>query len=328
MHRTKSVGRAVGPVVESAAPALIVSGLTKRYGPPETGLLAVDHIDFEVHRGEVFGFLGPNGAGKTTTIRMLTGLAEPTAGTAQVLGLDRAHDLSRIKKRIGVVPEASNLYNELTAFDNLIFSMWLYGVPRRERAARAEALLARFHLIEKRDTRFGRLSRGMRRGLTIAAALAHEPDLIFLDEPTTGLDVVSAHNLRQMVGQLRDEGVTIFLTTHYLEEAERLCDRIALLVEGRIVALDTVDTLKAQTQGETCVEITVERGDGLKEQQTRRLTGDHVETLIDRALAEARAEDYRVIAVNTVEPSLQDVFVQLTGLDADLMRTEKNGKAK
>jgi ABC-2 type transport system ATP-binding protein len=310
-----------------ATPAVIVDGLTKRYGPLETGLLAVDSIDFEVHRGEVFGFLGPNGAGKTTTIRMLTGLAKPTAGSAQVLELDLAKAMPRIKKRIGVVPESSNLYQELTVFQNLIFSMRLYGVPRRERTRRAEALLARFRLAEKRDVRFAKLSRGMKRALTIAAALAHQPDLVFLDEPTTGLDVVSAHNLRQMIGQLRDEGVTVFLTTHYLEEAERLCDRIALLVNGRIVALDTVDQLKAQTQGETCVEITVERGNGLKEQQTRRLTGDHVEALIDRALVEARAEDCRVIAVNTVEPSLQDVFVQLTGLDADLLRAEKNGKA-
>jgi ABC-2 type transport system ATP-binding protein len=314
--------------MHDATPALQVAGLTKRYGSPETGLLAVDHIDFEVPRGEVFGFLGPNGAGKTTTIRMLTGLAEPTAGTARVLGLGRGRDLPRIKKQVGVVPEASNLYSELTAFHNLTFSMQLYGVPWRERTARAEALLARFRLAEKRDVRFGRLSRGMKRALTIAAALAHRPDLVFLDEPTTGLDVVSAHNLRQMIGQLRDEGVTLFLTTHYLEEAERLCDRVAILVDGRIVALDTVDALKAQTQDETCLEVTVARGDGSQDLETRRLTGGSVERLIDRALIEVRAEGSRVIAVNTVEPSLEDVFVQLTGLDADMMRTEKNGKGK
>ncbi len=204
-----------------SAPVIDVSGLTKRYGPPESGVLAVDHISFQVHRGEVFGFLGPNGAGKTTTIRMLAGLSEPTAGEASMLGLDRHRDLSQIKKRIGVVPEASNLYNELTAFDNLIFSMQLYGVPRHERAPRAEELLARFRLLEKRDAPFGKLSRGMKRALTIAAALAHEPALLFLDEPTTGLDVISARNLRQMIAGLRQEGVTVFLTTHYLEEAPR-----------------------------------------------------------------------------------------------------------
>ncbi len=305
----------IHPADKTHPVAIQVTGLTKRYGPPETGLLAVDHIDFAVQRGEIFGFLGPNGAGKTTTIRMLTGLTQPTAGSARVLGLDLARDLPRIKKRIGVVPEASNLYSELTAFDNLIFSMRLYGVPRHKRASRAEDLLARFRLAEKRDTRFGRLSRGMRRALTVAAALAHRPDLVFLDEPTTGLDVVSARNLRQMIGQLRAEGVTVFLTTHYLEEAERLCDHVALLAKGHIVALDTVEQLKAQVQGVMCVEITLEQKDGSQEPETRRLNGSDIEALVTRALDEARAEGRQLLAVNTVEPSLEDVFVQLTGLD-------------
>jgi len=206
-----------------------VAQLTKVYsaGKGREPLHAVDGIDFSVSEGEVFGFLGPNGAGKTTTIRMLTGLSRPTSGQARVLGFDLARDIARIKKRIGVVPEASNLYDELSAFDNLVFAMQLYGVPRRERAARAEELLDRFRLSEKRDAPFAKLSRGMKRALTIAAALAHRPPLVFLDEPTTGLDVMSARNLRRMIAALRDEGVTVFLTTHYLEEAERLCDRIA-----------------------------------------------------------------------------------------------------
>jgi ABC-2 type transport system ATP-binding protein len=167
----------------------------------------------------------------------------------------------------------------------------------------------------------------MKRALTIAAALAHRPDLVFLDEPTTGLDVVSAHNLRQMIGQLRDEGVTVFLTTHYLEEAERLCDRIALLMEGRIVALDTVEQLKTQVQRATCVEVTIDHGDGYRGMETRRLTGAGVDTLVSRALSEARADGDHVVAVNTVEPSLQDVFVQLTGLAGDLMRADTSGEA-
>ena len=314
--------------MNETTPALQVDGLTKRYGPPETGLVAVDHIDFTVERGEVFGFLGPNGAGKTTTIRMLTGLAEPTAGSAHILGLDRARQLPRIKKQIGVVPEASNLYAELTAFDNLLFSMRLYGVPRRERASRAEALLERFRLAEKRDARFARLSRGMRRALTIAAALAHHPALVFLDEPTTGLDVVSARNLRRMIADLRDEGITVFLTTHYLEEAERLCDRIALLVDGRIVALDTVEGLRAQVQETTAVEVTLEAEEDGNGPEVRRLAGEDVEALVTRALLDARSAGRRVIAVNTVQPSLEDVFVQLTGLSADAMRVDKSGKGK
>lgn len=159
--------------------AIEVSGLTKIYGPPG-GVLAVDHINFDVREGEVFGFLGPNGAGKTTTIRMLTGLTRPTFGSARVLGYDLATEVTHIKKNVGVVPETSNLYDELSTFDNLIFSMQLYGVPRRERKARAEELLARFRLSEKRNTSFARLSRGMKRALTIAGGACSPPTASFL----------------------------------------------------------------------------------------------------------------------------------------------------
>jgi ABC-2 type transport system ATP-binding protein len=285
----------------------------------------VDGIDFAVREGEVFGFLGPNGAGKTTTIRMLTGLTRPTSGQARVLGFDLARDVTRIKKRVGVVPEASNLYDELPAFDNLVFAMQLYGVPRAERRDRAEELLQRFRLGEKRDTPFARLSRGMKRALTIAAALAHRPPLLFLDEPTTGLDVMSARNLRRRIARLREEGVTVFLTTHYLEEAERLCDRVAVIVKGRIVALDTVDALKARGKGRTLVEVTLGDGDGSVE--TLRFEGDDVDTAVRTMLDRAAASSRRVLAVNTLRPTLEDVFVQLTGLSAEVMLAEKGGKS-
>ncbi|MGC9025643.1 MAG: ABC transporter ATP-binding protein [Chloroflexia bacterium] len=301
--------------------AIVVKDLTKVYGKPETGVLAVDRISFVVHKGEVFGFLGPNGAGKTTTVRMLTGLTRPTAGSARILGFDLATQVTQIKKRVGVVPETSNLYDELSALDNLIFSMQLYGVPRRERKARAEELLARFRLAEKRDTPFARLSRGMKRALTIAAALAHRPPLLFLDEPTTGLDVMSARSLRQMIAGLRHEGVTVFLTTHYLEEAERLCDRIAIIVRGRIVALDTVEGLKAQAAGGTVVEATLSGAEGQVE--TLRFTGDDVATALRAALARAESAGRRVLALDTVRPTLEDVFVHLTGLSAEVMLAEK-----
>jgi ABC-2 type transport system ATP-binding protein len=312
--------------MSQTTPAIEVSELTKRYGPPESGLLAVDHISFQVQQGEVFGFLGPNGAGKTTTIRLLAGLSEPTAGQARVLGLDRSQHLPQIKKRIGVVPEASNLYDELTAFGNLVFSMQLYGVPRRERAPRAEELLARFRLADKRDTPFAKLSRGMKRALTIAAALAHRPALLFLDEPTTGLDVLSARSLRQMIAGLRQEGVTVFLTTHYLEEAERLCERIALLVRGQIVALDTVAGLKAQVQDATAVEVTLQKGTAPPD--TRRFIGEEPAALVREALAQAESEGQRLLSIHTIQPTLEDVFVQLTGLSAEVMQVEKAGKGK
>jgi len=302
-----------------------VEKLTKVF-PGDKGrppLLAVDGIDFSVYEGEVFGFLGPNGAGKTTTIRMLTGLSRPTSGNAWLLGLDLTRDLPLIKKRIGVVPETSNLYDELTAFDNLMFAMQLYGVPRAERVGRAEALLEHFRLKEKRNTPFAKLSRGMKRALTIAAALAHRPLLVFLDEPTTGLDVISARSLRQTIAGLRSEGVTVFLTTHYLEEAERLCDRVAILVKGRIVALDTVDNLRSAAQRKTVLEITLagENGQMVK----KRLECENgIESAIQRIPSETGGQ--QVLAVDTLRPSLEDEFIQLTGLSVEVMLAEKGGK--
>jgi len=306
--------------------AIQVQELTKIYpvGKGHPPLRAVDGIDFTVQEGEVFGFLGPNGAGKTTTIRMLTGLTRPTAGRASLLGLDLASDLARIKKRIGVVPETSNLYDELTAFDNLIFAMQLYGVLRVERKPRAEALLERFRLSDKRDVPFAKLSRGMKRALTIAAALAHRPPLIFLDEPTTGLDVMSARSLRQMIAGLRGEGVTVFLTTHYLEEAERLCDRIAIIVRGRIVALDSVDGIKSTAQQAERVTVEITLASSVNGVETRRVEAQDVETAVQTALAQAGGR--HVLAVNTLRPSLEDVFVKLTGLSAEVMLAEKGMK--
>jgi ABC-2 type transport system ATP-binding protein len=300
--------------------AIEVSQLTKVY-PAAKGnapVRAVDRIDFAVREGEVFGFLGPNGAGKTTTIRMLTGLTRPTSGRARVLEFDLATEVTRIKKHIGVVPEVSNLYDELSAFDNLVFAMQLYGVPRAGWRPRAEALLARFRLSEKRHTPFAKLSRGMKRALTIAAALAHRPSLVFLDEPTAGLDVMHARNVRQMVARLKDEGVTVFLTTHYLEEAERLCDRVAIIVKGRIIALDTVNGLKAAAQDRTIIEVSLSDGNGQIETKRTECVSDLAKS-VSTALAQAQAEGRRVLAVNTVRPTFEEVFLKATGLSAEAM---------
>jgi ABC-2 type transport system ATP-binding protein len=307
--------------------AIWVDGLSKTYpvGRGRTPLTAVDRLTFQVEQGEVFGFLGPNGAGKTTTIRMLTGLSRPSGGTAAVLGHDLSREITQIKRQIGVAPESSNLYDELTARDNLIFAMELYGVPRRERAARAGALLERFRLEEKANVPFARLSKGMKRALTIAAALAHRPALVFLDEPTTGLDVMSARGLRQMIADLRGEGVTVFLTTHYLEEAERLCDRVAILVRGRLVALDRVEALKAKVQRASVVEVQLREASG--EVRTVRVEAkDGVGRALQHALAQAG--DRPIVAVRTVSPTFEEVFVELTGLSSEAMLAEKGGKAQ
>jgi ABC-2 type transport system ATP-binding protein len=227
-----------------------VNGLTKRFGKTT----AVDGISFDVKKGETFGFLGPNGAGKTTTIRMLVGLSQPTNGKASILGLDINSEIVQIKKHIGVVPEISNLYDELSAIDNLIFMAQLYGVPSRERREKSEELLKIFRLYERKDSLFCTFSRGMKRALTIAAALIHNPEVLFLDEPTVGLDVVAARSLRNLISNLRQQGVTIFLTTHYLEEADLLCDRVAILVKGRVLAIDTPLSLKAKTDTKSLEE--------------------------------------------------------------------------
>jgi len=238
-----------------------VSDLTKFY----RDFLAVNHISFEVKRGEVFGFLGPNGAGKTTTIKILTGLIQPTEGTATIQGKDVRTKIVEIKKTIGVVTEDSNLYDELSVFDNLRFVGQLYGVSHLDREKRIGELLKRFDLESKRESKFATLSKGMKRKVTIAAALIHSPQVVFLDEPTTGLDVLSARILRALIKELKSLGVTIFLTTHYIEEAEQLCDRVGILVNGTIKTVDTPGNLIATTHSKNLEEAFIEIT-GLKEE--------------------------------------------------------------
>jgi ABC-2 type transport system ATP-binding protein len=314
-----------------------VRDLTKSYGE----ILAVDHISFEVREGEIFGFLGPNGAGKTTTIRMLTGLSRPTDGAACVLGFDVESEVVKAKKYIGVVPEASNLYEELSAFDNLLFMARLYGVPRDQRRARAEELLKTFRLYERKDHLFGTFSRGMKRALTIAAALIHGPKLLFLDEPTVGLDVVAARSLRNLIGNLHQQGVTIFLTTHYLEEADLLCNRIAILVKGRILRIDAPEVLKSVAEDESTIEVSFEKMppkfvDGLSRklpdlkvvatnQNKVRIYGGVPARVLEKVLHYARDRDVEVDRVNSIKPSLEDAFIKVTGLSPSIMAIEKGG---
>jgi len=238
-----------------------VKKLTKYYN----GLLAVDHIDFQVKEGEVFGFLGPNGAGKTTTIKMLTGLTKPTEGTAKINKKDIIKQTVEVKKIIGVVTEDSNLYDELTIVDNLRFMGQLYNVTKLERESRIKELLDILGLENKKDVKFAKLSKGMKRKVTIAAALVHNPLILFLDEPTTGLDVLSVRVLQAMIKELNKKGVTIFLTTHYIEEAEQLCDTVAIIVDGKIKTVDTPGNLKLKTESKSLEEAFINIT-GLKEE--------------------------------------------------------------
>ena len=221
-----------------------VLDMTKYYNK----FLAVDKINFCVKKGEIFGFLGPNGAGKTSTIRILVGLSKPSSGTANIDNKDILKHITEIKKTVGVVTEDSNLYDELSVADNLRFVGQLYGVAKAKREERISELLKTFNFESKRDAKFSKLSKGMKRKAVIAAALMHNPKILFLDEPTTGLDILSVRILHTLIKELKGMGVTIFLTTHYIEEAEKLCDTVAIIVGGRIRALDTPEKLIQKTK--------------------------------------------------------------------------------
>jgi ABC-2 type transport system ATP-binding protein len=301
---------------------------------------AVDNISFEVNEGEVFGFLGPNGAGKTTTIKMLVGLTKPTSGSAIVAGYDIVKEPREVKKRIGVVPENSNLYDELTVQENLRFVSKLYHIRAQRRESRINELLDTFQLKEYTKRPFGKLSKGLKRRTVLAAALLHEPQIIFMDEPTSGLDVLSARNLREVVSGLAESGVTIFLTTHYIEEAGQLCDRIALLVKGKIIEIDSPEALRNRVQDTPLLQIRVDEGpqislEDLKGLQAEKISVNRGEILIHTTdvqgtlyeiMKMAADKKVTILDVQTVKPGLEDAFIQLTGLSLEHMKAEKEGK--
>ena len=219
--------------------AISTSKLSKNFGE----LTAVNRITFSVNSGEIFGFLGPNGAGKTTTIQMLTGQLLPTSGQATVAGFDIQSEREQIKPRIGVVFEYQNLYERISARDNLNFMRHLYGVEK----SRIDKVLEMVGLNARADEKLKRFSNGMKQRLLIARALLHNPDILFMDEPTVGLDPVIAHDIHHLIAQLAQQGRTIFLTTHYMEEADRLCDRVAIINHGRIIAIGSPAQLKGSS---------------------------------------------------------------------------------
>ena len=215
-----------------APPLVAASGLTKRFGD----FTAVDHIDFHVERGEAFGMLGPNGAGKSSTMRMIGCVSPVTEGSLRILGLDPASDGREIRGRLGSVPQEDTLDQELTVWDNMLIYGRYFGIARPLLRERAEELLRFFQLIDRRDDKVDPLSGGMKRRLTVARALINQPELVLLDEPTTGLDPQARHLLWERLYQLKQSGVTLVLTTHYMDEAEQLCDRLVIMDAGRIVA--------------------------------------------------------------------------------------------
>jgi ABC-2 type transport system ATP-binding protein len=314
--------------------AIAVEGLAKRFGDVQ----AVADVSFEVHEGELFGFLGPNGAGKTTTINMLTGLARPDAGTIRIADIDCTGDPKAAQHLIGVVPDESNLYPELTGFQNLCFCAALYGMRKGERETRALELLETFGLDKAADRKFGGYSRGMKRKLTIAAGIIHNPPILFLDEPTTGIDVASARQIRQIIAGLNRSGTTVFLTTHYIEEAERLCGRIAFIVNGRIVRIDTVADLIEPIREKHVMQLAVSNAEPALLEKLATVFSHLTFNATAQGLIRVEADEpvpvaplvrlleeqgVEVMEARRMRPSLEEVFVQITGIETEAMRKEK-----
>jgi len=315
-------------------PVIEPRNLGKHFGD----VTAVESVSFSVNKGELFGFLGPNGAGKTTTINMLTGLMRPETGTIQVGGIDCSKNPKAAQHLIGVVLDESNLYPELTGFENLCFCAALYGLDKTERQARARDLLDSFGLTQAADRRFAGYSKGMKRKLTIAAGIIHKPEILFLDEPTTGIDVASARHIRQLIAGLHRAGTTIFLTTHYIEEAERLCDRIAFILSGRIVRIDTIENLIQPDQAKHIVQITCTNTPEDIQEKLSACFPDLEFQTIDHGLIRVEAgkpvhvgplvrfldeHGAEVMEARRMRFSLEDVFVRITGIEAGTMQKEK-----
>ncbi len=262
-------------------------------------LRAVNNVSFSVEAGEIFGFLGHNGAGKTTTIRMLSGQLLPTSGRARVAGCDVVTEQRRLKPLIGVVSEHQNLYERMSGRENLEFAARLYNQDLR----RVDETLEQVALLDRAKDKVRDYSNGMKQRLVIARALLHRPQLIFLDEPTRGLDPVVGREIRRLILDLSHQGVTIFLTTHYMEEADQLCGRVAFLSDGQIVALDTPNNLKV-AHGENHLKVTLHNGESLIIDLVDQNAGKQVEQLIN---------DGQVRTLHSAEATLEQVFLRIAG---------------
>jgi len=306
--------------------AIEIKELTKYYG----SLLAVDHVNFEVKDKEIFGLLGPNGAGKTTTIRMICGMLRPASGTAVVAGFDVAQKPQEVKRRIGLVPDISNLFGELSARVNLEFMGKLYGLDKKTRRERIDQVLELFQLKDRQNDLVKYYSKGMHRRLTIAAALIHQPEILVMDEPTSGLDAQTARLVREIIVDLNKEGRTVLLTTHQIEEADRLAQRVGIIDRGRLIALDTPEQIKKSTEGIRALEIEILNGTDqqrwipiiskaegvdnvfLAEGKIRILSKDLAQT-IPTVINLVDKQGGKIENISVAQPTLEDAFISLTG---------------
>lgn len=306
-----------------SAPAILLRGVVKRFG----AFTALDRLSLSVERGEIFGLLGPNGSGKTTTVNIISGLSAPTAGEVRVLGYDITRDARAVRAGLGVIPQETALYEELSAWRNMVFHAELYNVPPRERDQRIADLLQLVQLHDRRASRVSTFSGGMKRRLALARALLHDPQLMYLDEPTLGVDVQSRRALWDYILQLKARGKTILLTTNYLEEANALCDRLAILDHGKLLALDTPSRLRL-AYGATILEVESDPPpttdllqqlrdlDGVAaaamDGATLKVTMGTTTTATGRVLT-LLAQRGELRSVTQREPNLDEVFLSLTG---------------
>jgi ABC-2 type transport system ATP-binding protein len=275
--------------------AIEVENLSRSFN----SLRAVDNISFSVNAGEIFGFLGHNGAGKTTTIRMLSGQLLPSSGRGRVANCDVVTEQQRLKPLIGVVSEHQNLYERMSGRENLEFAARLY----QQDMGRVDAVLKQVDLLDRAKDKVQNYSNGMKQRLVIARSILHRPQIVFLDEPTRGLDPVVGREIRRLIVDMSKEGVTIFLTTHYMEEADQLCDRVAFLSEGRIVALDTPSSLKT-AHGQPQVNVTLNNGESVQVALDGEDAGRELQQLVSTG---------HVRTLHSAEATLEDVFIELAG---------------
>jgi ABC-2 type transport system ATP-binding protein len=320
-----SVHNAIAPSSAAANPAapnsVVIEGLVKRFG----SFVAVDHIDLEVRKGEIFGFLGPNGAGKSTTIRMLCGLLKPTSGRALVAGYDVSREPEEVRQRIGYMSQKFSLYNDLKVIENIRLFAGLYSVPASKLQARIEWALAMANLKGQENLITGTLPGGWKQRLALGCAVLHRPSILFLDEPTSGVDPITRRQFWELIHQMAEEGVTVFVTTHYMEEAE-YCNRLALIFRGKIVALGTPSELKRDAmKGELLLVECAPLGEAVEALQAApgvtdaAVFGNALHLVVANAASVIpQLKDFlaaRGVAVNRIEkirPSLEDAFVSLT----------------
>jgi len=300
--------------------AIEAGHLVKRFGT----VTAVNDVSLSVHEGEIFGFLGPNGAGKTTTMRMLTGVLAPDAGTVRISGIDIHRHPLDAKMQIGVIPESSTVYGDLSAEQNLHLSGQMYGMPHTVRTERVDELLSRMGLADKRHLPVRTFSKGMKQRVSIGCAIIHRPKILFLDEPTSGLDVQSRRLVIDTIREMNGQGSTIFLTTHNIEEANTLCQTICIINNGRIVAQDSPERLKKMFDKTQSVEVAFDRtvgkelfaAEGILRAEPCgdkwRLYTDNPDRVLKYVVSEAAARSIGITSLATSGPSLEEAFVRIT----------------